>query len=197
MLSTPENGTTQFTIVDAYGNVASVTSTVEGSMGSYHMVDGFLLSNQLTDFAASPMDSAGVLVANRVEGNKRPRSTMTPMLVFKDNNFYLATGSPGGAAIIQYVVKSLVADLDWQLNPQQAANLVNFGANNSATTNIDGSNTALDLQSLVAALQAKGHRINQGAQTSGIATLRRNANGSYTGGVDPRREGLVLGDGAL
>lgn len=197
VMATAEHGTTQFTIVDAYGNVASVTSTVEGSMGSYHMVDGFLLSNQLTDFAAHPIDSAGQWIANRVEGNKRPRSTMTPMLVFKDNQFYLATGSPGGAAIIQYVVKSLVADLDWQLNPQQAANLVNFGANNSATTNIDGSNTQLDLTALVAALQAKGHRINQGAQTSGIATIRREANGRYSGGVDPRREGLVLGNGVL
>lgn len=166
-------------------------------MGSYHMVDGFLLSNQLTDFAANPIDAQGRWVANRVEGNKRPRSTMTPMLVLKDNNFYLATGSPGGSAIIQYVVKSLVADLDWQLDPQQAANLVNFGANNSATTNVDGSNTQLDLSALVAALQVKGHRISQGAQTSGIATIRRDANGRYVGGVDPRREGLVLGNGAL
>lgn len=197
VMATPENGTTQFTIVDAYGNVASVTSTVEGSMGSYHMVDGFLLSNQLTDFAANPIDAQGRWVANRVEGNKRPRSTMTPMLVLKDNNFYLATGPPGGSAIIQYVVKSLVADLDWQLDPQQAANLVNFGANNSATTNVDGSNTQLDLSALVAALQVKGHRISQGAQTSGIATIRRDANGRYVGGVDPRREGLVLGNGAL
>ena len=109
--TTVEYGTTQFTIVDAYGNVASVTSTVESSMGSFHMTDGFLLSNQLTDFSAHPQDAQGNWVANRIEGNKRPRSTMAPTIVFKGTDlgdFYAATGSPGGGAIIQFVVKTLV-----------------------------------------------------------------------------------------
>ena len=198
--STVEQGTTQFTIVDTYGNVASVTSTVESSMGSFHMVDGFLLSNQLTDFSAYPQDNAGRWVANRVEANKRPRSTMAPTIVFKGDTLgdvYIATGSPGGGTIIQFVVKTLVSLLDWKLDAQQASSLPNFGATNSVITNIDSSNPRLDLAQLLSELSDKGHIINQGAQTSGVATIVRNALANtqkYTGGVDPRREGLVLGN---
>lgn len=200
---TTEHGTTQFTIVDAYGNVASVTSTVESSMGSFHMVDGFFLTNQLTDFSASPTDASGALLANRVEPNKRPRSTMAPTIVFKGSqpgDVYVATGSPGGGTIIQFVVKTLVGILDWNLDAQQATSLVNFGATNSAITNVDGSNTALDLTELVTALQDKGHVVNKAAQSSGVSTIMQialNNQKKYAGGVDPRREGLVLGNGAL
>ncbi|WP_343681688.1 gamma-glutamyltransferase family protein [Acinetobacter baylyi] len=202
--NTVEHGTTQFTIVDAYGNVVSMTSTVESSMGSFHMVDGFLLTNQLTDFSAQPVDSTGNLVANRVQANKRPRSTMAPTLVFKGTapgDFYMATGSPGGGTIIQYVVKTLVGALDWNLDAQQATSLVNFGATNSANTNVDSSNTSLDLTALIDGLKAKGHSINSSAQSSGVATIMRiaiqNQQIKYVGGVDPRREGIVLGNGAL
>ncbi len=200
---TVEHGTTQFTIVDAYGNVVSMTSTVESSMGSFHMVDGFLLSNQLTDFSANPVDQTGALLANRVEGGKRPRSTMAPTLVFKGSapgDFYMATGSPGGGTIIQYVVKTLVGALDWNLNAQQAASLMNFGATNSPNTNIDSSNSQLSLLELIDALKAKGHGISNTAQTSGIATIMKvdiDKQSKYAGGVDPRREGIVLGNGAL
>lgn len=200
---TIEHGTTQFTIVDAYGNVASVTSTVESSMGSFHMVDGFLLTNQLTDFSANPVDTTGALVANRVEANKRPRSTMAPTIVFKGTqpgDFYVATGSPGGGTIIQFVVKTLVGILDWNLDAQQATSLVNFGATNSPFTNVDGSNTTLNLSELVAGLQQKGHVVNPAAQSSGVSTIMQvalNNQKKYAGGVDPRREGLVLGNGAL
>jgi len=144
------------------------------------------------------------LCANRVQPNKRPRSTMTPTLVFKGTapgDFYMATGSPGGGTIIQYVVKTLVGALDWKLDAQQATSLVNFGATNSATTNVDSSNTSLDLKALVAGLEAKGHKINSAAQSSGVATIMRiamqNQKAKYVGGVDPRREGIVLGNGAL
>ncbi|WP_216069251.1 MULTISPECIES: gamma-glutamyltransferase [unclassified Acinetobacter] len=200
---TVEHGTTQFTIVDAYGNVVSMTSTVESSMGSFHMVDGFLLSNQLTDFSAYPVDQTGALLANRVEGGKRPRSTMAPTLVFKGttaDEFYMATGSPGGGTIIQYVVKTLVGALDWNLNAQQATSLVNFGATNSPNTNIDSSNDQLSLLELIDGLKAKGHGISNTAQTSGIATIMKvkiDNQSKYAGGVDPRREGIVLGNGAL
>ena len=122
------------------------------------------------------MDSSGNLVANRVQPNKRPRSTMAPTLVFKGTapgDFYMATGSPGGGTIIQYVVKTLVGALDWKLDAQQATSLVNFGATNSATTNVDSSNTSLDLKALVAGLEAKGHKINSAAQSSGVATIMR------------------------
>ncbi len=200
---TVEKGTTHFSIVDAYGNVVSMTSTVESSMGSYHMVGGFLLTNQLTDFSAQPADTAGVPIANRVAPGKRPRSTMAPTLVFKGTqpgDFVMATGSPGGGTIIQYVLKTVVGALDWGLDAQQATSLVNFGATNSATTNVDGANTALDLTGLISGLQAKGHTVSNGAQSSGVSTIMRvNRNGQtkLEGGVDPRREGIVLGDGAL
>lgn len=200
---TVENGTTHFSIVDAYGNVASMTTTVESTLGSYHMVGGFLLTNQLTDFSAQPADKSGVPIANRVAPGKRPRSTMAPTLVFKGNqpgDFLMATGSPGGGNIIQYVMKTVVGALDWGLDAQQATSLVNFGASNSATTNVDGSNTTLDLTRLVSGLQSKGHTVSTSAQSSGVSTImRRNSNGvpKLEGGVDPRREGIVLGDGAL
>ena len=195
-----ENGTTHFSIVDAYGNVVSMTTTVESSMGSFHMVDGFLLSNQLTDFSAAPADAQGNPIANRVEPGKRPRSTMAPTLVFRGNqpgDLVMATGSPGGGAIIQYVLKTVVSGLDWGLNAQQATSLVNFGAANSATTNVDGSNATLDLTALINGLKDKGHTVNNAAQTSGVSTIMRvNKGGSLQleGGVDPRREGIVLGN---
>lgn len=200
---TVEHGTTQITIVDAYGNVVSMTTTVESSMGSFHMVDGFLLTNQLTDFSDTPTDANGAVIANRVQANKRPRSSMAPTLVFKGTkpgDFVMATGSPGGSAIIQYVNKNLVAALDWKLSAQQAISMMNFGAANSPFTNIDSSNTNLAQADLIAGLKAKGHLINNGAQTSGSSAIIRSTQNNqpqYAGGVDPRREGIVLGNGAL
>lgn len=201
--TTPENGTSHFSIVDAYGNAVSMTTTVESSLGSYHMVDGFLLTNQLTDFSASPTDGDGNLVANRVAPGKRPRSTMSPTLVFKGTepgDLLMATGSPGGSTIIQYVVKTVVGALDWGLDAQQATSLVNFGSSNSVRTSVDGANTSLDLSGLIAGLEAKGHTVSNGAQSSGVSTIMRVTQGGKAmleGGVDPRREGIVLGDGAL
>lgn len=209
--TTVENGTTHFSIVDAYGNVASVTSTVEASMGSYHMTNGFLLSNQLTDFSEEPTDRNGVKVANRVAPGKRPRSTMAPTLVFRGTepgDFMLATGSPGGGTIIQYVLKTVVGALDWGLDAQQATSLVDFGAANSASTSVDGSNAisptnpnaTLDTTALVTGLRAMGHTVSTGAQSSGISTIMRiQKDGKWMlqGGVDPRREGIILGDGAM
>ncbi len=200
---TVEHGTTHFSVVDTYGNVVSMTTTVESSMGSFHMVGGFLLTNQLTDFSANPVDSSGQPVANRVAPGKRPRSTMAPTLVFKGSapgDFVMATGSPGGGAIIQYVLKTVVGALDWGLDAQQATSLVNFGATNSPTTGVDGSNTTLDLSALVNDLKAKGHTVNSNAQSSGVATIMRvtkDGKAQLQGGADPRREGIVLGDGSL
>jgi len=200
---TEEHGTTHLSVVDAYGNVVSMTTTVESSMGSFHMVEGFLLTNQLTDFSTNPVDTSGHPVANRVAPGKRPRSTMAPTLVFKGSapgDFVMATGSPGGGAIIQYVTKTIVGALDWGLDAQQATSLVNFGATNNPTTGVDGSNTTLDLTGLVAGLKAKGHTVNNAAQSSGVATIMRvtrDGKAQLQGGADPRREGIVLGDGSL
>ncbi|MDR3099226.1 MAG: gamma-glutamyltransferase family protein [Paraburkholderia sp.] len=204
-----EHGTNQFTIVDGDGSVLTATTTVESSMGSFHMTHGFLLNNQLTDFSASPTDSAGNPIANRVQPGKRPRSSMAPTLVFKvaadgsRGDFVMATGSPGGGTIPQYVVKTLVGALDWGLDAQQSAGLMDFGASNSPTTTIGGEHPDLNLADngthdpLIAGLTALGHQVSTSAQASGINTVMRVTLGQSTalqGGTDPRREGVVLGD---
>ena len=207
---TPENGTTHVTIVDGRGNVASLTTTVESGFGSFHMTrGGFLLNNQLTDFSAAPTDAQGAPIANRVAPGKRPRSSMAPTLVFKQRDgqrgeFLMATGSPGGATIIQYVAKTLVGVLDWGMDAQQATSMVAFGAANSATTNVGGEHPNVNTANsgnndpLVAGLRALGHTVSTNAQSSGIGTVvvRQHPLGySYLeGGADPRREGIVLGD---
>ncbi|MET1114162.1 MAG: gamma-glutamyltransferase, partial [Comamonas sp.] len=204
-----ERGTTHFTIVDKQGNAVVMTTTVEAGMGSYHMTQGFLLNNQLTDFSATPTDSTGAAVANRVEAGKRPRSSMAPTLVFRKNTdgsrgeFVMGTGSPGGGTIIQYVVKTVVGALDWGLDAQQATSLVDFGASNSATTSLGGEHPSINTANggaddpLITGLRALGHTVSTSAQSSGIGTImrvQRNGQSVLQGGADPRREGVVLGD---
>jgi len=210
VVDSPESGTSHVSIVDAQGNAVSMTTTIESSMGAYHVTQGFVLNNELTDFAIAPMRD-GKRVANRIAGRKRPRSSMAPTLVFRTakdggiGELLMVTGSPGGAAIIQYVVKTLVATLDWGLDAQQSAAMVNFGASNSATTNLGGEHPlimAADNGShdpLVGDLLRLGHdAVSVRAQTSGIATILRTEHQGqpvWQGGVDPRREGVTLGDG--
>jgi gamma-glutamyltranspeptidase/glutathione hydrolase len=208
----PEAGTTHMTIVDKWGNVVSMTTTVESGFGSWHMAKGFILNNQLTDFNVAPTDGAGVPIANRVQAGKRPRSSMAPTLVFKQaadgsmGDFVMGTGSPGGATIIQFVVKTLVGVIDWGLDAQQATSMVDFGAGNSATTNVGiehpniiTTNSGAD-DPLISGLRALGHTVTgTTAQSSGISTIvritRDDGRPAWAGGADPRREGLVLGDG--
>jgi gamma-glutamyltranspeptidase / glutathione hydrolase len=193
--------TTHLSIVDRHGNAVSMTSTIEGGFGSYHMTRGFLLNNELTDFSAAPSDADGP-IANRVQPLKRPRSSMAPTLVFHRNpdgtrgEFHLATGSPGGAAIIHYVAKTLVASLDWGLDAQQAVSLVNFGAFNGPTTHVEGAHPGVTDQTL-AGLVSRGHSISRAAQTSGLSSIVRTRVGGewlLVGGADPRRENVALGE---
>ncbi|MCY1253198.1 Glutathione hydrolase proenzyme [compost metagenome] len=210
-----EHGTTHLSLHDKYGNVVSMTTTIEAGLGSYHMTNGFLLNNQLTDFNADPAPG-GVLVANRLQPGKRPRSSMAPTLVFKRNadgsrgDFYMTTGSPGGATIIQYVAKTLVASLDWGMDAQQAVSMIDFGGSNGAGSamivggehpNVDTSTPAGGLPGdndpLVKGLRNLGHTVNTAAQSSGLSAIIRTTVGGSTalvGGADPRREGVVLGD---
>ena len=208
--ATTENGTTHMTIVDKDGNALAMTTTVESTFGSFHMTNGFILNNQLTDFSATPTDGTGALIANRVAAGKRPRSSMAPTLVFDRaadgtrGDFKMGTGSPGGSTIIQYVVKTLVGVLDWGLDAQQATNLVDFGAANSPTTNVGGEHPNVDetangaADPLVVGLRAMGHTVSVSSQSSGTSTIVRvpAAQGATVlqGGADPRREGVVLGD---
>jgi gamma-glutamyltranspeptidase/glutathione hydrolase len=205
----PEHGTSQISIVDAQGNAAALTTTVESAFGSFHVVDGFVLNNQLTDFAAEPVGQDGLPVANRVQPGKRPRSTMAPTLVFEQSGsgrgpLYAVVGSPGGSVIIQFVAKTLVGMLDWGLNPQQAVSMVDFGAANSPKTNVGGEHPVIDTSGppglagdhdpLVQGLRALGHQVDLADQSSGLSAIVRNGSGGWLGGADPRREGLVMGD---
>jgi gamma-glutamyltranspeptidase/glutathione hydrolase len=202
-------GTTHMAIVDRYGNAVTMTTTVESAMGSFHFTRGFILNNQLTDFSFDPSDSSGP-IANSVAPLKRPRSSMSPTLVFNTaadgsrGGLLMATGSPGGATIIQFVVKTLVSALDWKMDAQQATSTVNFGAANSPTTNVGGEHPLIDASNngagdpLVTGLRALGHTVSVAAQSSGVSTIIRIPSGSggiaLVGGADPRREGIALGD---
>jgi gamma-glutamyltranspeptidase/glutathione hydrolase len=186
--------TSHVSVVDADGNAVSMTTTIENAFGAQIMVRGFLLNNQLTDFSFVPSEG-GVLVANRVEGGKRPRSSMAPMLVFDKASgaLVMSVGSPGGSAIINYVAKVLVATLDWGLDVQQAIALPNVGSRNGPTELEQGRVSA----ALVEALQSRGHEVRVMPQTSGLQGIQRrmrDGRPAWFGGADPRREGAVMGD---
>ncbi|MBY8973564.1 gamma-glutamyltransferase [Pseudomonas sp. P867] len=187
--------TSQVVAVDDQGGAVSMTTTVEAAFGSHVMVQGFLLNNQMTDFSFIPEEN-GQPVANRVQPGKRPRSAMAPTLVFDRNSGELlaTVGSPGGSQIIEYVSKSLVAMLDWKLDPQAAISLPNFGSRNGATE----LETGLFSPALKQALKDKGHALSEIDMTSGVQAIvrTRDAQGkvSLSGGADPRREGEALGD---
>jgi len=187
--------TSQVVAVDDQGGAVSMTTTVEAAFGAHVMVQGFLLNNQMTDFSFIPEEN-GQPVANRVEPGKRPRSAMAPTLVFdrKSGELLATVGSPGGSQIIEYVSKSLVAMLDWNLDPQAAISLPNFGSRNGATELEQG----LFSPALKQALKDKGHALSEIDMTSGIQAIvrTRDAHGklSLSGGADPRREGEAVGD---
>ncbi len=185
-----ENGTSHISVVDADGNAVAMTTTIEDGFGSRLMTaGGFLLNNELTDFSFLP-EAEGRPVANRVEPGKRPRSSMAPTLVFDAfDRLYAVVGSPGGSQIIPYVAKTLVALLDWKLDPQQAADLGNFGSRNGPTELEAGT----EAESWKAALEAKGHQVRLGEMTSGVQVIVKTPEG-YLGGADGRREGVAIGD---
>jgi gamma-glutamyltranspeptidase/glutathione hydrolase len=181
--------TTHLSIVDAEGNAVAMTSSIEFAFGSQQMVHGFLLNNQLTDFSFVA-EHDGKPVANRVEPGKRPRSTMAPTMVFdRDGKLVLALGSAGGSAIINHVVKTLVAALDRNMDIQHAIDLSNFGSRNGPTELERGSAAA----SWAEPLQALGHEVRMIEMTSGLHGIQRTHNG-WVGGADPRREGMAKGD---
>jgi gamma-glutamyltranspeptidase/glutathione hydrolase len=193
-----EYGTSHISVVDAQGRAVAMTTTIEAAFGSRRMVStdpsrpgGFLLNNQLTDFSFSPADAQGHPVANRVEPGKRPRSSMSPTLVFDKatGQLLMSGGSPGGALIIHYTAKLLTGTLHWGLNAQQAVSLPNFGSLNGPTL----LETKGFPASTVDALKARGHDVREMDMTSGLQAIERTPTGWF-GGADPRREGLVLGD---
>ncbi|MFQ2102251.1 gamma-glutamyltransferase [Aeromonas sanarellii] len=190
--ATPERpSTSHVSIVDQAGMAVSMTSSIEDGFGSRLMVNGYLLNNQLTDFSFTSVDAAGLPVANRVEPGKRPRSSMSPLMVFdkQSGELEMSLGSPGGSAIINYVGKALLGTQDWGLNLQQAIALPNFGSRNGPTELEQGRTP----DAVVQGLKARGHEILLGEQTSGLQGVQRNA-GGWLGAADPRREGIARGD---
>ncbi len=193
-----EYGTSHISIVDGQGRALAMTSSIEAAWGAHLMVNrgqglagGFLLNNQLTDFSFVPRSESGAPIANRVEPRKRPRSSMTPVLVFDRprGDFLLSGGSPGGAYIIHYTSKLLYGVLHWGLDVQQAITLPNFAA--------FGGPVLMEEQrfpqSTAAALRQRGHRVQEQPLTSGLQAIQVRGKGLY-GGADPRREGVVKGD---
>ena len=199
----PEYGTSHISIIDGYGNALSMTTTIEDAFGARQMVNpssstsagGFLLNNELSDFNFAPNDAEGQATANRVQPGKRPRSSMSPTLVFDKatGQVVMSGGSPGGAVIIHYTAKTLYGVLNWGLNTQQAINLPNFGLTSPAL----GAPVLLEEKrfpaATVQALKARGHEVREQNMTSGLQAIGRTPSGFF-GGADPRREGVVMGD---
>lgn len=186
-----EQGTSHVSIIDAAGQSVAMTSSIESAFGSRQMVRGFLLNNHLSDFSFAPADASGRPIANRVEPGKRPRSTMSPTLVFDRTSgaLLMSVGSPGGALIAHYTAKTLLGTLAWGLNVQEAINLPNFGTVNGPTL----LETKRFPATTVDALRALGHEIREMPMVSGLQAIQRTS-ASYFGAADPRREGEVMGE---
>ncbi|MDP4984475.1 MAG: gamma-glutamyltransferase [Pseudoalteromonas tunicata] len=181
--------TSHMSIIDAKGNAISMTTSIEMAFGSALMTNGYLLNNQLTDFALSPHKNGKPLI-NRVEGNKRPRSSMSPMMVFNaDGSLRLIVGSPGGSRIINYVAQTIIGVLDWQLSLQQAIDLPKI-TNRNKITSLEKDTALVDAKTTFEQL---GHTVQMVDLNSGLHGIEV-INGKYYGGADPRREGIVLSD---
>ena len=218
-------GTTHISVVDKDGNIVSMTSSIEGAFGSHVMVDGFLLNNQLTDFAFNPLSGCksdaqtkppGIraaherqhvdanvpgfdvfieadacereeaLVANMAEGGKRPRSSMSPTIVFdKDGAPALVIGSAGGSRIIGYVLQRIIAAIDWGMSMEEAMAMPHILAR--------GKTIEMETTAFESALKESGHDVDVKALNSGLTAIQIDQN-SYLGVADPRREGIALGE---
>lgn len=180
--------TSHLVIVDSAGDIVSMTSSIEMAFGSHRMTKGFLLNNELTDFSFLPA-SEGRLVANRVEPGKRPRSSMTPTIIFKDDQPVIALGSPGGASIIGYVAQAVIEMLDWGRSPGAAAAAPHI-LNRNGPTVIEAGSTALGLRE---AFEQLGHEVSEREMKSGLNIVLIK-NGVMIGASDPRRDGIALGE---
>jgi len=180
--------TSHVSIVDKEGNAVSMTTSIEFMFGSGIMVEGFLLNNQLTDFSFSPTKNR-FPVPNRAEPGKRPRSAMSPTMVFdKEGNLEVVVGSPGGSRIVSYVAQTLVGVLDFGLDIQQAINLPKITNRNDYTALEKGTPIA----ELEAPLKALGHNVKVVDLNSGLHGIQFKS-GKLIGGADPRREGIAVG----
>jgi gamma-glutamyltranspeptidase/glutathione hydrolase len=183
------HGTTHFVIVDAQGDVVSMTATVESIFGTTRMVGGMFLNNELTDFSFKHTDDKGLPIVNAVAPNKKPRSSMSPTIVLDNKGqFLMATGSPGGNNIIAYTAKTLVGVFDWGLSPQEAVDLPNLVAR--------GEKVRLEKDAapdtLIKALQDFGLNVDASrGENSGLSVILRKPDGTLEGAADKRREGVI------
>ena len=184
----PRHGTSHFVILDSHGNAISATTTIESGFGNRVMTRGYLLNNELTDFSFAA-EANGLPIANRVEAGKRPRSSMAPTIVFADGAPVLLTGSPGGANIIDYTALSLVAILDWEMDPQAAIDLPHVTNLNGRTSVEEGEGA----EEMAAALTAMGHEVAIANLNSGLHVIQITEDG-LIGAADKRREGKVMGE---
>ena len=180
--------TSHISIVDADGNALSMTTTIENGFGSRLFTQGFLLNNELTDFSFETHDDAGYPIANRLEPGKRPRSSMAPSIVMKDDKPVLVIGSPGGSRIIGYVAKAIIGHLDWGMDVQQAIALPNI-VNRFGTMDVE---QGTDATGLTQALTDLGFEVEETDLNSGLHGIAITPDG-LSGGADPRREGIALG----
>lgn len=185
------SGTSHISIVDDEGNAVSMTASIETVFGSRLMAGGFLLNNQLTDFSFKPVDDKGRPIANRVEGGKRPRSSMAPTIILgSDGKLAAVLGAPGGSRIILYDVKAIVCLLDWSCNAEEAADLPSFGSRNGPFEVEEGTSAQTVLGPLAA---SAGETVMAVEMNTGVHIIVRHG-GTLEGGADMRREGVALGD---
>ena len=181
------HGTTDIATVDARGNVVEVTTTVEGYFGSGITVDGTVLNNQLTDFDIVPVKD-GALVANRVEGGKRPRSSMSPTIVYgPDGKVRLAVGAAGGSTIIAQVAKAIIGVVDWKLSAQDSIALGLL----YAPGHVAAAEKGTEREAMVPALQALGETVQVAALGLKANAIER-VGGKWVGAADPRSEGVAM-----
>ncbi|HKK97223.1 MAG TPA: gamma-glutamyltransferase, partial [Marivita sp.] len=179
--------TSHISIVDSDGNALSMTTTIENGFGSRLFVRGFLLNNELTDFSFRT-HSDGRPIANRLEPGKRPRSSMSPTIVLTDGAPSLVVGSPGGSRIIGYVAKTIIAHVDWGMTVQDAVSLPHL-VNRFGTYDLEADTSATALETPLGDL---GFDVNTRSLTSGLHAIA--VGDTLTGGADPRREGIALGN---
>ena len=182
--------TTHISIIDKYGNAISMTSSIEFMFGSGLMTSGFLLNNQMTDFSFYPEDDKGNLIANRPQAKKKPRSSMSPTMIFDlDGKIKMILGSPGGSRIICYVAASIVRLIDLDIDPEKVIlepNICNRGAETTVEKGKIG-------DSIAEALSFKGHKAIRKNMTSGLHIIFKNNLDEYYGLADQRREGAAFG----
>lgn len=194
----PAQGTSHISVVDAQGRAVALTSTIESQFGARLMADGgsglpggYLLNNQMTDFALAPRDSMGLAVANRIEPGKRPRSSMSPTLVFdrESGQLLMSLGSAGGAPIIHYTARTLLTTLVGGQDAQKALGQPHVAITGGPLLVEKGRFDAALLQ----ALRVRGHTVVEAELTSGLQAVQRNSQG-WLGAADPRREGVARGE---